>query len=320
MRLCDEVAMQVLTNAPTETEILQLRTSRAELAAHIAQALPQDGISHPLEGLHLFRHSQPVGPIHNVIEPSLCVVAQGSKEFLLGENRYHYDPAHYLLTTVDLPYVGQIRDASPECPYLGLRLALAPDMVSSVLAEMEQIPLQNPKDARAIAVSSLDGPLLDAVVRLVRLVANPAEARVLLPLVRREIVYRLLRGEQGARLHHIAMRGGYRPQILHAIERLQQEFDQPLRIEQLAHDLGMSVSGLHHHFKSVTALSPLQFLKRLRLQAARRLMLGEGLDAASVALRVGYQDAAHFNREYKSFFGAPPLRDVQQQRNEAMSR
>jgi len=172
-------------------------------------------------------------------------------------------------------------------------------------------------EVRAIAVSLLDGHLLDAFVRLVRLLDAPAEARVLRPLITREILYRLLVGEQGARLRHLAILGGYTSHIARAVQRLRQDFDQPLRIESLAQELGMSVSGLHHHFKAVTAMSPLQFQKRLRLQEARRLMLGEDLDAASAAYRVGYHDASHFNREYKSLFGFPPMRDVQRLREEA---
>jgi AraC-like DNA-binding protein len=139
---------------------------------------------------------------------------------------------------------------------------------------------------------------------------SPHEARILMPLITREIVFRLLLGEQGARLRRLAAVGGYTTRIARAIERLRQDFAQPLRIEQLAGELGMSVSGFHHHFKAVTALSPLQFQKRLRLQEARRLMLSEDLDAASAAYQVGYRDASHFNREYKSLFGVPPMRDV----------
>jgi AraC-like DNA-binding protein len=160
-------------------------------------------------------------------------------------------------------------------------------------------------DARAIDVSPLDRHLLDAVVRLTRLLDAPAEAPVLLPLITREIIYRLLLGKQGTRLRHLAIQGGYASHIARAIERLRRDFDQPLGIESLARELGMSVSGLHHHFKAVTALSPLQFQKRLRLQEARRLMLGEDLDAASAAYRVGYRDASHFNREYKSHVARP---------------
>ena len=154
-------------------------------------------------------------------------------------------------------------------------------------------------------------------MRLVRLLEAPAEAQVLLPLITREIIYRLLRGDQGDRLRHLAASGGYTPDIARAIQRLREDFDKPFRIEDLAQELGMSVSSFHHHFKAVTAMSPLQFQKRLRLQEARRLMLGEDLDATSAAYRVGYNDASHFNREYKSIFGAPPMRDVQRLREVA---
>jgi AraC-like DNA-binding protein len=173
-------------------------------------------------------------------------------------------------------------------------------------------------DVRAIDVSPLDARLLDAVVRLVRLLDSPADARFLTLPVTREIVYRLLMGEQGGRLRHLAIQGGYTSHIARAVERLRRDFDQPLHIESLAQELGMSVSGFHHHFKAVTAMSPLQFQKRLRLQEARRLMLGEGLEAASAASRVGYHDASHFNREYKSLFGVPPMRDVQRLRQAAL--
>lgn len=184
--------------------------------------------------------------------------------------------------------------------------------------EAGHVSLQDVANVRAISVSSVDRHLLDAMVRIARLLDTPDEARVLLPLVTREIIYRLLKGEQGARLRHLAILQGYSPYIARVIERLRHDLDQPLRIEQLARELGMSVSGLQHHFKAVTALSPLQFQKRLRLQEARRLMLGEDLDAASAAFRVGYQDASHFNREYKSLFGVPPMRDVQRLREEAL--
>ena len=173
----------------------------------------------------------------------------------------------------------------------------------------------------AIAVDSLDGNLLDAIVRHVRLLDAPAEAPVLRPLIMRELIYRLLAGSQGPRLRHLAiLEGGYTTHIARAVARLRQDFDQPLRIETLARELGLSVSALHHHFKAVTAMSPLQFQKRLRLQEARRLMLGEDLDAASAAYRVGYQDASHFNREYKSLFGVPPMHDVQRLREEVQGR
>lgn len=163
---------------------------------------------------------------------------------------------------------------------------------------------------KAIDVSPVDVELLDAVVRLVRLIDSPAEARFLAPLVMREIVYRLLVGAQGARLRQVVSLGGDTDRVARATARLRREFDQPLRIEDVAQDLGMSVSCFHHHFKSVTAMSPLQFQKQLRLQEARRLMLSENLDATSAGFHVGYDDASHFNSEYKRLFGEPPMRDV----------
>ena len=288
-----------------------------ELAERIARAIPMEGEVEALKGLHLFRSSTPTEPLHGVSKPSLCVIAQGSKEVLLGESRYRYDPAHYLLATVELPIVGQVVEASAERPYLSLRLELDPALVSSVMVEAGHLSSRSQGDVRAIDVSPLGPSLLDAVVRLVRLLETPAEARVLRPLITREIVYRLLMGEQGNRLRHLALLGGSTDRIAEAVERLRRDFDQPLRIDSLARELGKSVSGFHHHFKAVTAMSPLQFQKQLRLQEARRLLLGENLDAASAGYRVGYDDASQFSREYKRLFGQPPLRDVERLRETA---
>ncbi len=312
--------MDVINHPQAEREAELMQANREELVERIARAMRQDGTAQPLQGLHLYRHSFSLEQVYSVVEPSLCVVAQGSKEVLLGESRYRYDPFHYLLVTVDLPNVGQVLQASKERPFLSLRLELAPTLVGEVLLEAGHAWPRDSAEVRAIAVSPLDGHLLDAVVRLTRLLDAPAEARVLLPLITREIIYRLLVGEQGGRLRHLAILGGYTSHIARAIERLRQDFDQPLCIERLARELGMSVSGLHHHFKAVTALSPSQFQKQLRLQEARRLMLGEDLDAASAAYRVGYHDASHFNREYKSLFGVPPMRDVHRLREAAQER
>jgi AraC-like DNA-binding protein len=314
----EEVLMDVMNHQQAEREAQRVQANREELVERIARALRADGTAQPLPGLHLYRHSFPLEQVYSVVEPSLCVVAQGSKEFLLSGSRYRYDPFHFLLVTVDLPYVGQVLEASKERPFLSLRLDLAPTLVGEVMVEAGHASPRDPAEVRAIAVSPLDGHLLDAMVRVTRLLDAPDEARVLLPLITREMIYRLLRGEQGARLRHLAILGGYSPSIARAIERLRQDFDQPLRIESLARELGMSVSVFHHHFKAVTALSPLQFQKRLRLLEARRLMLGEDLDAASAAYRVGYHDASHFNREYKSLFGVPPMRDVQRLREGAL--
>jgi AraC-like DNA-binding protein len=293
--------------------------NRERLVKLVAGAVRADGTVEPLKGLLLRRSSSTKESLHSVVDPSFCVIAQGSKEIFLGNERYAYDPAHYLLIAAELPLVGHVLAASRERPYLSLRLKLDPTLVGSVMLEAGHPSPHNQADVRAINVSSLDAGLLDAVVRLVGLLETPAEAPFLAPLITREIVYRLLMGEQGKRLHHLAAQSGYTAPIVKAIERLQTDFDQPLRIDSIARELGMSISGFHHHFKSVTAMSPLQFQKRLRLEEARRLMLGERLDAASAAYRVGYHDASHFNREYKSLFGLPPMRDMERLRQSAPS-
>jgi AraC-like DNA-binding protein len=311
--------MDVIDQRQSEREALLLQASREELVERIGRVLRQDGSAQPLPGVHLYRHSIPLKQVYSLVEPSVCVVAQGSKEFLLGKSRYRYDPFHYLLVTVNMPYVGQVLEASKERPFLSLSLDLAPPLVSEILVEAGHVSPKTHADVRAITVSPVDGSLVDAMVRVARLLDEPSEAWVLLPLVTREIIYRLLKGEQGDQLRHLALLGGYTPTTARAVEHLRQDLDQPLRIEQLARELGMSFSGLQHHFKAVTALTPSQFQKRLRLLEARRLLLGENIDAKGAASRVGYQDTSHFNREYKSFFGVPPMRDVQRLREEALS-
>ncbi|MGD0005719.1 MAG: AraC family transcriptional regulator [Anaerolineaceae bacterium] len=310
--------MDMINDQQAEREAQRMQANREELVERIMRAVPEDGPAQPLEGLHLYRSSLHLEQVHGVVKPSFCVIAQGSKEVLLGGSRYRYDPSHYLISTVELPRVSQILEASKEQPYLSLRLELTPTLVGSVMVEIGQASPPGHTDVRAIDVSPLDVNMQDAVVRLVRLLDAPTEALVLMPLITREIVYRLLMGEQGSRLRHLAILGGYTPLIARAVEQLRQDFDQPLRIEDLARELGMSVSGLHHHFKAVTAMSPLQFQKQLRLQEARRLMLSEDFDAASAAYRVGYHDASHFNREYKSLFGVPPRRDMHRLREDAL--
>jgi len=312
--MSEQVTMDSMNPQPVGREAHRDQANRDELVERIARAIREDGKVEPLKGLRLHRSSSPTESLPGVSDPAFCVIAQGSKELHLGQERYRYDPYHYCLGTVELPVVSQIIEASPEQPYLSLRLELDPILVGSVMIDSGHTAPPGHADVKAINVSPLDTSLLDAVVRLVRLINTPTEARVLAPLVTREIVYRLLMGKQGDRLRHIAVLGGYTSPIARAIERLRKNFDQPLRIDDVAREIGMSVSGFHHHFKAVTAMSPLQFQKQMRLQEARRLMLGERLDAASAAYRVGYDDASHFNREYKRLFGLPPLRDVERLR------
>jgi AraC-like DNA-binding protein len=302
------------TNEPAPAFDRQRReAARAELVARLARIVPADGTVEPLDGLRLRRASEPTELGHGTSFPSFCVIAQGAKETRLGERRFGYDPDHYLVASSALPIASRVIEASTERPYLGVVLALDPTLVGSVMVEAARPAPRGRAAISAMDVGPLDADLLEAVLRLVRLAESPASARVLAPLVKREIVYRLLIGAQGDRVRQIATMGdGNR--IAEAIARLRRDFNRPVRMEVLARELGMSVSGFHHHFKEATAMSPLQFQKQLRLQEARRLMLGEALDAASAGLRVGYDDVAYFTRDYKRLFGAPPMRDVQRLR------
>lgn len=287
----------------------RVKTNREELIERIGRTVSEDGAQEVFPGFSLARSSKPSESLHNVYQPAFCLVAQGRKRALLGEEVFRYDPGHYLLFTVDLPLIFQIEKATPDEPYLGLRLDLDPSLVASVLMEADIKIKKGDASAKAMDVHSIDANLLDAIVRLVRLAEEPASINVLAPLIVKEIIYRLLAGGQGARLGHLLPAGDTR-RISRAIGHLRAHFDEPLKIDDIARELGMSMSGFHHHFKSVTAMSPLQFQKQIRLQEARRLMLGEDVDAASAGFRVGYDDPSYFSRDYKKLFGSPPQRDI----------
>jgi AraC-like DNA-binding protein len=289
----------------------RVQSNRGELLERMAQALPEDGAREALDGLFLARLTEPMESPLALYQPAFCLVAQGGKQVLVGEEVLWYDPGYYLMFTVDLPVIFRVEEASEERPYFGLRLNLDPSLVASVMMEAGFETRKGDAGVKAIGVNPVDADLLDAIVRLVRLVDKPGEQRILAPLIKREIVYRLLAGGEGARLAHlVASSQGDTRRISRAIGRLRENYNEPLKIEEMARELGMSVSGFHHHFKSVTSMSPLQFQKQIRLQEARRLMLGEELDAASAGHRVGYEDPAYFSRDYKKLFGAPPQRDI----------
>jgi AraC-like DNA-binding protein len=315
----EEAAMDLMNHQQSEREARRAQAGRDELVERVARAVREDGAVEAPGGLSLLRRSSPTPKDHGVSSPAFCVIAQGSKEVLLGDDCYRYDAHNYLVTAAALPTATRVTEASEERPYLGVVLGLDPALVGSVMVEAGQPAPREHEAVRAFEVSPLDASLLDSVVRLVGLLDSPAdEARFLRPLITREIVFRLLKGAQGDRLRQIAFLGGHGHRIARALERLRKDFDRPLRIEDIAREVGMSVSGFHHHFRVVTAMSPLQFQKRMRLQEARHLMLAEDLDAASAGYRVGYSDASHFTREYKRLFGEPPMRDVERLREGAM--
>jgi len=292
----------------------RIETAREEIVERMSRLLPEDGRIDFAPGLLLIKSSVPSEPVQSLFQPSFCFVAQGRKRASVGGEVFLYDPFHYLIFTVDLPVTFEIEAPSKELPYLGMSLNLDSALVASVIVESGIRIKKGDASVKAMNVSAIDADLLDAVARLVRIAETPAERKLLAPLVIKEIIYRLLAGGQGARLAHLLTASDTR-RISKAIGHLREHFDEQLKMEEIARELGMSVSGFHHHFKSVTTMSPLQFQKHLRLQEARRLMLGEDLDAASAGFRVGYEDPSYFSRDYKKQFGAPPQRDLARLRN-----
>jgi AraC-like DNA-binding protein len=298
-------------NNEAKRKTQRMQINREELLERMARILPADGALELLDGFFLARLTKPMESTLALYEPALCFVVQGRKQVLVGEEVLPYDPGNYLLFTVDLPVVFRVEEASKEMPYFGLRLNLDPAIVTSVVMEAAVESRKGDASIKAIGVNAVEADLLDAIVRLVRVADRPGEKEIIAPLIKREIVYRLLAGGEGARLSHLVIGSkGATRRISRAIGRLREHYSEPLKIEEIARELGMSVSGFHHHFKSVTSMSPLQFQKQIRLQEARRLMLGEDLDAAGAGHRVGYEDPAYFSRDYKKLFGAPPQRDI----------
>lgn len=261
--------------------------------------------------LTLYRLTAPSVPTPLLYEPSLCVIADGRKRVTLGEEAYLYDASSFLLVSTDLALTGEVLRASPRTPYRSLKVALEVSTITDIAASLPRGAASlRSAPRRALSVSALDAPLADAVLRLLGLLDSESDCAVLAPLVLREITYRLLAGEQGARLSQIAAADGNGRRMVRAVRWLKEHFAEPLRVADLAREVSMSPSALHQHFKSVTAMSPLQYQKQLRLHEARRLMLSAGLDASEACFRVGYESPSQFSREYSRLFGAPPKRDV----------
>lgn len=272
-----------------------------------------DGLNHldtEIPGLTLHRFDAPTDPTSYTLAPSVCLIGQGRKRVFLGEQAYVYDAHHFLITSVDLPLVAQIIEASRDRPYLGLTLELDIRAIAKLMLESNLPAPRAQQDRLGIAVSTVSLHVLDAFARLIDLLDQDDDIPVLAPLIRQEIFYRLLVSEQAPRLRQIASAESHSYQIARTIDWLKRNFDQPLRVDDLAAKAGMSTSTFHHHFRSTTAMSPIQYQKRLRLNEARQLMLTEHLDAASAAFQVGYESTSQFSREYSRLFGAPPLRDI----------
>jgi len=260
--------------------------------------------------LSLFRMSEPTGSINVMYEPSICIAVQGAKRVDLGEESYVYDAHNYLITSVHLPTIAQVVEASPEKPFLALRLKLDLKEISQLMLDSRLPPPRTKQSSRGMATGEITLPLLNTFQRLIALLDEEQDIQILASIIQKEIMYRLLVGEQGERLRQLATAGSKGQQIGRAIEWLTSNFAQPLSIDDLAEQVNMSTTSFHNHFRSMTSLSPLQFQKQIRLQEARRLMLSERMDAANAAFQVGYESPTQFSREYHRMFGAPPLRDI----------
>ena len=274
----------------------------------------EERVDTPVPGLSLFKRYEPTKPMGGMYEPSICIIAQGAKRVLLGDDTYIYDANHYLISAVHLPTIAEITVASQDKPYLGLRLKFNLHELSQLMADSKLPPPRVQQSPRGMATGDVTLPLISCFHRLLGLLEEEEDIPILAPVIVREITYRLLVGDQGDRLRQIASVFSEGHQIARIIDWLKENYTGTLRIDALAKQVSMSTSTFHHHFKSLTAMTPLQFQKMLRLNEARRIMLTEQADAATVAFHVGYESASQFNREYSRLFGAPPLRDIKKLR------
>jgi AraC-like DNA-binding protein len=302
--------MKKITQSPTlrPTPALPLR---AELAGKIASLIGnEENRITEIPGVSLHRRTAPTPPCRTTYHPGIIVVAQGSKQVNLGKSSFIYDEAHYLLTAVDLPIVSWVAEATQEMPCLVLSLKLDISMVREQLSCEEIHVVDAPSDSPAMSIGETTPEFLGACCRLLDLLKSPQDIPFLSGLIQREIIYRILRGPEGARLRSIATLGDQSHRTAKAIAWIAANYSKTLRVEELAELSSMGVSTLHHHFRMLTSMSPLQYQKQLRLQSARNLMLNSGMDASSAAFEVGYESATQFSREYSRFFGQPPVRDV----------
>jgi len=277
-----------------------------ELRGIVSRHTPGRYQSTVLPRVALYKDRAAPQPVSGVYQPMMALILSGAKEIAIGDRRLRYDPASYFIATVELPASGCVKLDQPNEQYLAVSLDLDSDQLASVLSEADvSLPTAEP----AFAVNPVTSELLDAWLRLLRLLDAPKDIAVLAPLCEREILYRLLQGPQGAIVQQIARADSRLSQVRRAIVLIRDQFDRPLRVEALADVAGMSPASLHRHFRTATAMSPLQYQKSLRLQEARRLILA-GRDVAAAGFAVGYESASQFSREYARLFGSPPSRDA----------
>jgi AraC-like DNA-binding protein len=290
-------------------------SSRRELAALVSKYSSGDGIHvTAIEGMACIRLSERQMQLPSVYRPSVCVIVQGVKQVLLEEEVYRYAPPQFLAISVDLPLVGQVVEATPEAPYLCLAVDIDARIMAEFIAQSADPGWSRGDPARGLFVGEADAGLLESTLRIARLLDTPRDIPMLAPLMLREFHYRVLASPYGRQVAQMAIAGSTMHKIGQTIRRIRTRLAEPIRVEELASQASMSPSSFHQHFKAVTAMSPLQYQKRLRLTEARQILLAGNADAASTAYRVGYQSVSQFSREYSRMFGAPPIRDVERLR------
>jgi AraC-like DNA-binding protein len=293
-------------------EIDEFEALRRPLAETVTRWIEGfDQLDTTIPNLRFFRREAPTRPANCMVQPSVALVVQGTKQALLGDSILVYDIRRFLVTSLDLPAMMHVVEASRERPYLGLMLKLDLRVVAELMMQSAMPPLSEHASDLGMVLGETTPHLLHAFRRLLDLLDEPASIPVLAPLIEREICYRLLMSDQGSRLRQIASVGSQSHRIARAIDWLKSHYARPLRVEDLANHVQMSASSFHQYFRQLTAMSPLQFQKWLRLNEARRLMLAEHLDASNAAFQVGYESPSQFSREYSRLFGAPPRRDIE---------
>jgi AraC-like DNA-binding protein len=307
----EDWVMLKAANRQAADERTRAETARVALVEKISKRTHGEGdVETAIAGLRLYRRSVCTACVSAAYEPSLVVFVQGEKHINVGKTVYICDRTNFLLTAVDLPVMSKMVKATSEEPALCLILRLEMAMVREILSQQEFDGLREGRDARGMAMGVSSVELLDACCRLVDLLDAPQDIGFMSGLLQREILYRLLMSPQGRHLRAIATLGEQGQRLSKTVEWLRQNYAKPLRVEELAEMARMGVSTLHHQFRSLTAMSPLQYQKQVRLHVARERMVNEGIDAASAAFEVGYESASQFSREYRRFFGMPPMRDV----------
>ncbi|MCK9861734.1 AraC family transcriptional regulator [Paenibacillus sp. ATY16] len=301
-------------------ESLRMEQALRHLADLILRHAPSSGtFPTSVPNLSLMNADHLSEPLESVYKPSLCLVAQGAKTATLGDETYRYDPMTFVVIAAELPIISKIVEASPEVPYLSLKLSFDPDVILDIVKESSSASTSPVDASPGITMNRTSPGLLEAAVRLVQLLDTPGDIPVLAPLIVREILYRVLQSEHGSLIRSFAMVGSHSHNIAQAIRMINRQYAEPLVIEQLAKEASLSTSAFHKHFKRVTSMSPLQYQKTLRLQEARRLMLTETVHASEAAFLVGYESPSQFSREYARMYGRPPMLDIQEQRASAIT-